>query len=606
MSIKTLRKRIALVAVSALGVGLLSVAPASATDNTAIDRETYAYTASGSTQVCNAPTNTTEANEATYGNTQQVGEVLSTGKIYFSGGGDAAEDTGDIFTATITGPGYWSAFTDDAGASNDAATTTTGGGGKVLKSVITTTSGVNLPDDMTMSFTGTGTVQVTFAFTDYVSASSTTSETLEVYTFIVSSSCNYGTLSVDNSFVRVVYSASASSSAPSSNNTDVTAATSTALAESAAYIKNGSTGFVTARAMDKSSTPALVTSSATWGASATNGAIVSFDGTFSPEASSVFTTTANGYVSVHVQQGTANKDKPLTTDVTITYNGVELGKRTLKFTGAPTKIEIDPAYLSVGKSETQNVLTGFYSIYDAAGNDLTASGQGHSGSANNAPLLATSGVVVDATQSQVTAVGDINGEDGYQGGFGWTCGAGSGSAKIYLKYVNTTTLATLVSNTVDASCAYGVRKYEASLDKATYAPGEIATLTITATDKNGKPVYDLDGSGNGVDLGTLAKSPEISLPQLTAVTAATWSDEFVSGKKTYKFTVGSTEGTYSGIVNLPEKNSATYGVAAKTVNYKVAAPSTGAVTNAEVLAAIVKLIASINKQIRALQKSLKR
>ena len=41
-----------------------------------------------------------------------------------------------------------------------------------------------------------------------------------------------------------------------------------------------------------------------------------------------------------------------------------------------------------------------------------------------------------------------------------------------------------------------------------------------------------------------------------------------------------------------------------TGNYPGAA--TGAVTNAEVLAAIVKLIASINKQIRALQKSLKR
>jgi len=218
--------------------------------------------------------------------------------------------------------------------------------------------------------------------------------------------------------------------------------------------------------MDSSSTPVIVTSSAVWGASATNGAIVSFDGAFSPEASSIFTTSSNGYATVYVKQGTVNANKPITTDVTITYNGVTMGKRTLKFTGAPTKIEIDAANLGVGSSEAQNILVGGYSIYDAAGNDLTAAGIGHTGSANNAPLLATAGVVVDPTQAQVTAVGDIKSEaSGYWGTFGWTCGAGSGSAKIYLKYVNTTTLATIVSNTVDASCAYGVRKYEASLDK---------------------------------------------------------------------------------------------------------------------------------------------
>jgi hypothetical protein len=60
------------------------------------------------------------------------------------------------------------------------------------------------------------------------------------------------------------------------------------------------------------------------------------------------------------------------------------------------------------------------------------------------------------------------------------------------------------------------------------------------------------------------------------------------------------------IVGAPEINNLLLGGANQTVAYKIVAPSTGAVTNAEVLAAIVKLIASINKQIRALQKSLKR
>jgi hypothetical protein len=465
---------------------------------------------------------------------------------------------------------------------------------------------------MTMSFTGTGSVQVTIVLTDVVSASSTVTTTLETYTFTVSSSCNKGTLSVANSFVRTVYadsdsSAPASASKPSTNTTAGAVATDSTLAESAAYLANGATGYVAARAMDSSSTALIITSSATWGATATNGAIVSFDGSFSPASSAVYATSSNGYALVYVAQGAANKDKAVDTVVTITYNGTELGKRTLKFTGAPVKITIDSANAGVGGSEADNALLAGYEITDAAGNLLTSAGAGSTGAtANNTPVLATAGIVVDPTQSQVTAVSNISDEaSGYNGVFGWTCGVGSGSAKVYLYYINAVTLAKIASNTHDAACAYGVRKYEASLDKASYAPGEVATLTITATDKNGKAVYDYSGTaGAGEDLGTLAKSPEITLPQMTAVSAPTWSDEFAGGKKTYKFTVGTTEGSFSGIVNLPDHNSSTYGVAAKTVAYKVAAAATGAVSNADVLKAIVSLIASINKQIAALQKAL--
>ena len=96
---------------------------------------------------------------------------------------------------------------------------------------------------------------------------------------------------------------------------------------------------------------------------------------------------------------------------------------------------------------------------------------------------------------------------------------------------------------------------------------------------------------------------------MTLVTAvSTTSVKFSSGAgiKTYKFTVGNTEGSYNMIVGAPTINALLLGGANQTVSYKVVAPATGAVSNAEVLAAIVKLIASINKQIRALQKSLKR
>ena len=609
MSTKTNYKRVALVAVAELGLGVLtSVAPANAAANATIDRDTYSY--GSGFNVCAAPTDDDASNFATYGNTRQVGEVLSTGSVTFTGGGgtDILVDAGDTVTLTISGPAYWSSFTEDG--TTPATTTSTGSGGLQIKSTYGS-SAVRLPTAATMSFTGVGAVQVTIALTDVVSASSTVTSTLETYTFTVSSSCNKGTLSVANSFVRTVYADSdttpASATKPSSNTTDGAVATDSTLAESAAYLANGGTGYVAARAMDSSSTALIITSSATWGATATNGAIVSLDGSFSPASSAVYATSSNGYALVYVKQGAANKDKAVETVVTITYNGTELGKRTLKFTGAPAKITIDSANAGVGGSESDNALLASYEITDAAGNLLTSNGAGSTGATkNNAPVLATAGIVVDPTQSQVTAVSNISDEaSGFQGAFGWTCGVGSGSAKVYLYYINAVTLAKIASNTHDAACAYGVRKYEASLDKASYAPGEIATLTITATDKNGKAVYDYSGTaGAGADLGTLAKSPEITLPQMTAVSTPTWSNEFVSGKKTYKFTVGTTEGSYSGIVNLPLHNSSTYGVAAKTVAYKVAAASTGAVSNADVLKAIVSLIASINKQIAALQKAL--
>jgi len=57
------------------------------------------------------------------------------------------------------------------------------------------------------------------------------------------------------------------------------------------------------------------------------------------------------------------------------------------------------------------------------------------------------------------------------------------------------------------------------------------------------------------------------------------------------------------VVDLPKFNDSTKPQAAVTVAYTIKA-SSASVTNAEVLSAIVQLIASINKQIAALQKAL--
>ena len=156
-------------------------------------------------------------------------------------------------------------------------------------------------------------------------------------------------------------------------------------------------------------------------------------------------------------------------------------------------------------------------------------------------------------------------------------------------------------------CAGGAYEYSASFDKASYVQGEIATLNVTFKDDKG----NLANSYDAVDAVTSNVSDiVISAPMMTMVgvvnAGATASPVAtakpgLSGTRKYTFTVGTatglTDGAYNAVVHFPTIDAAT------TASYKVSTGSTG-VTNADVLKAIVSLIASINKQIAALQKAL--
>ena len=91
------------------------------------------------------------------------------------------------------------------------------------------------------------------------------------------------------------------------------------------------------------------------------------------------------------------------------------------------------------------------------------------------------------------------------------------------------------------------------------------------------------------------------------ITGPTTADVLDGGSLTYKYTVGATEGSYSGAVKfttIDERYASVVsaaGAPAVTTNIVVKSAST-AVSNADVLKSIVALIASINKQIQALQK----
>jgi hypothetical protein len=173
------------------------------------------------------------------------------------------------------------------------------------------------------------------------------------------------------------------------------------------------------------------------------------------------------------------------------------------------------------------------------------------------------------------------------------CGDTAGSANVKLKFTTTGTGEVVESPAIAARCANSPYTFTASTDKAAYTQGEIATVTVQF----------LDSKGNKANSVAAPGASTFTLPMMTAVdyassaTAVTKAD----GTVTYKFTVGTTgtfsAGTYTGVI-------AYTGLAASTnatLTYKI---TTGgdATSFSDILKSVVALIASINKQIQALQK----
>jgi hypothetical protein len=145
-----------------------------------------------------------------------------------------------------------------------------------------------------------------------------------------------------------------------------------------------------------------------------------------------------------------------------------------------------------------------------------------------------------------------------------------------------------------------------SWDKASYTPGSLAVLTLSFKDSKGFAAnsYDL------LDTMTITGSPSSTTAQagaaVTALNPHAARGGGLTGTITQQYVVGSTTGDFVAVV-VPADSLKTAATAAGTsqanlsVSYKIASGTT-TVTNEQVLASIVSLIASINKQIVALQK----
>lgn len=337
-------------------------------------------------------------------------------------------------------------------------------------------------------------------------------------------------------------------------------------------------------------------STATTMAQVTSGACVVGTSAASGTTPVASETASSGDFFVGVADATDGLAKTCT--VAISWDGVVRSTKTLNFRGVPAKINWTPAYIGDDGAANTAASTqkGYVTVTDNAGNTLgginvTADTTKYDAIISTASI-SNSGYTSYRASDTATSVRYPAAAGSVPSSLNFTCTAAGGSSSVVLKY-SFSSGASISSTPIPVRCHGAADKYTASLDKASYVPGDIATLTINAVDSKGRIAHDAS---------TLGAGQAISGSQLTAVSAPSQGDVFAEGKLTYKFQVGSTVGSYNLVVDLPAINSvSTTGAAAQIVPYKVVASTTD-VTNAEVLKSIVALIASINKQIAALQK----
>jgi len=546
MSIKTLRKRVALVAAIALGTTVLALpsANAAAPDDIA-QGDLNMTTTTASPGIC--------AVDTTAGAESAVIVNGRTFRLTVDAGG-----TGENIYLGIAGNIKISANSGFQVATETAAySNTTSGERAVTGDYI----------DVIATGLGTGTVSV---------KSTSTSSAVDVLSFTVVAACAGNVYSPTYSHVQI--------------RNDAREATSNVDEPNTYIVTNGGTGYVALALRDAYNNSLSGTGNLI--ASATNGAVVSWDGAASVQSSTAYTSSrgATG-TELYVVQGDANEDKPVNTTVTITLDGTVVGTKSFVFQGVATTIEVKD--ITVGKTGS----VGYWraKVIDAAGNALASKTVTGDSTANSVASIAA---ITSHNQDAVTASdGDWSPAAGAGNDGRFNCAKG-GTSTLNLKHTINAVTGAAVKKAITIACGSTLDTWTMSLDKAVYAPGEVATLTITGKDSLGNLVNSTDG------ISTAGTVIEYSFGGLTFVTAPTATDKFNSaaGQKKYTLSVGTTEGAFVGSLKLFGASTDT---SAKTLQYKVA-NSTTAVSNAEVLAAIVKLIASINKQIRALQKQLRR
>jgi len=621
MSTKTIKQRIALVAVSALTAGLFTVVSAPVANATKLaagvgygDASTLVLGTNADTDgTPNLPTAAQLGAAVAAVPLTSVGWVANTSTTNTNSSTNSlgTSTTGGIARTAVMQAGGKIAFAAtsvaSAGTTSAGVTVTVTGG--TIGSLVTTSAPISLAGDArsasvyntqvvglntlagTFSLSGAaGTVATIAAYTGTGITGDTTrtsGDLIAIWSITIASADNAGTVNLAESTVTQQPCITYATTSGATNAFDTTS-----------RCANGRLGVVYVELKD------VFTSSVNGGnlaatVTAGNVNVVNAYQTASGDnyaATSAFDTaaaTSRNYVLV--TQPVANTGGSST--VTITYNGAIVGTKTITWAGDVASIVVDVAnsatVIGNGVSSTLGAAgaTSFaknvvYTVKDAAGNaisGLTPTLVDATGAMLGATLSTSTDSSVTVAQSSATlnvGYSTIN----HPGGTA-TANFGAGSYKIQvLNAAGVAVKSSEVKVTVASTTTYS---FTASFDKASYVPGDFATLTISAKDVFGNPMP----TGKTLPGLVIAVSTGLTAAGAACDSAST----FKAGVKTCSYAVGNTAGSYSWSVALTTASDQ--------------APATGvvkivdsAVSNAEVLKSIVALIASINKQIAALQK----
>jgi hypothetical protein len=614
MSNKTIYKRIALVAVTALGAGVLSVTPAFATNNNAAGGSNVVPVAN-ELNIAVSPSITGDAVVSATAETGSNNLAKSLGLLQNSTGLSTGALTS---TATMRSDGEIVFYTKVA--NEVAATFEITGGAKFTD--LNTASGINnLSADRKTLVTGksTASVQISFAVTPdtgttsftvgmRVSAALTTIDQTKVnlvadgttakgdliqqYTVTVATTSASAVYSPTYSYVQGQVSGSLA--APTTNVDASGSLTPANASTSLAYV---SFTLKDAYNVSLSGQGALVIS-------ATNGATVALGSTSSVSyaaASPTLLTAVSNFAAgtVTVGRPAASANKSFSTVVTISWNGAVVGTKTISFRGEVAKLVTTVDSQGHAGASTTGGIMGTIIATDDGGNVIYPGANTLSATSSTLNSKVTAVQIADDADS---ATGD-NFADYDVTCAGTTGGLSAGSADaVQMQMTNPISGLVIKSNAVKITCGGSVATYTASLDKSVYVPGDVATLTISGKDAYGNPANNLTNVvGTGGTLMTIAGGSGLTLIGAAPEAATAVKFNTGIGTRVFKFTVGSTEGDFAAAISIPVVNAYALGGADQAVKYTVKS-STTTVSNADVLKSIVALIASINKQIQALQK----
>jgi len=522
MSTKTIKQRIAIVAVSALTAGFLSVVAAPASNASVV-------TTGGGISVTTA-TGTVTLPTMTGSSTTGTGVITSTGNVTLaiSGGSNAV----NFVEARVSGGTFTSVSNGIVNA----------GGTVAYQAAISATAIA-----VTAKPTAAGRNMVISTYVGTTAALASTSTTaIETLTITVVASGVSGVVNPGASYLQIINTASALTAI---SNTDATYGN---------IVAAGGAGIISYSLKD--ALTVNVASTTVVQATVKSGAcIVATSSAFSPAGTSIVAASQAG--QIYVAQADATNTPAATCTVEVTADGALVGTKTLVFQGPVAKLVVTG--LARGKTSTTNTSMGYVTAQDSAGNSI-----GNVSITGELVTPASSdSSIVTAVASATTTVGSALVNSGTSPAsvpatIGWTCGSTSTNGVMIKLKTSNGIGGYIYSDNIVATCAGNPANYTASLDKASYVPGDIATLTITAKDSKGVLTNDA---------ATLSSGSTISVTgsNLTAVTTPLSTDTFSGGSKTVKFTVGATGGSYNMIIDLPLWNSTTYSQSALAVPYTI-------------------------------------